>query len=551
MVKGDRRTSTRLVPIRASGNDRHVQPIPSPTALITWSHSEAGWGPEQQEARRDQVARLATALRSMGIDIDLDLYHYDEGPDWSRWGPIAVRDSDYVLVVVTPAWRLRWEGRGDATIGTGVAAETDVLRTLYAENRDLFHRKVRLLFLPGDDPSQVPDGLSGPARYILSGTSTDDLHDLVRDLTGQAAYPRPPLGEVPVLPPRLDPTATPSAGDAAERSRLHAALHALPDPEPGEGPHLPWWRARERVLSALADLDSQPVPPTVSAATAAPAHMAAPTHSLTYGPLPTAPDVPWRDQWDPSRGHSSAAITVHAIPVPPRPVPARLLAQLAHDLPAAIRRSDLIPATAGLGVHDDPDGVTVLIQPPDEPRGWRDPDPGRPVGVRAHAQGAVSAWHTLPTDNMGPALDPRTVPDLIAGCLRLCGAAARPADQVALAVELGPNTLVSVIRGGEFGNRSSASLGMRRDATVIVRPDETVDSTALAGNARPQPPRSPPPSCAPSITAEHDPVAPPLTCDDAPSPCKNTSQPMQGPKQVASSPPLTWANARRQAFTDV
>lgn len=462
-----------------------MQPIPSPTALITWSHSEAGWGAAQQATRRDQVARLAAALRSMGIDVELDLYHYDDGPDWSRWGPRAVRDSDYVLVVATPAWRIRWEGRGDPTIGTGAAAETDVLRTLYAENRDLFHRKVRLVFLPGEDPSQIPDGLSGPARYVLSGYDPPDLHDLVRDLTGQGPYPRPPLGQVPVLPPRLDPAAAPepSAGAAAERIRLHAALQALPDPEPGEGPHLPWWRARERVLSALADLDTQPAPPAATAAPTATAKSAPPSRSLAYGPLPAPPDVPWRDQWDSGSRHATA-VTVHAVPVPPRPVPARRLAQLADDLPRTIRRSDLIPPTAGLDVHDDPHGVTVLIQQPDQPRAWRDPDQGRPVGVRAHAQGAVSAWHTLPTDSMGPALDPQALPDLIAACLRLCGAAG-PADvHVALAVELGPTTLVSVVRAGEFGHRSSATLGMGGDGPVIVRPDETADPTALSSNAR-------------------------------------------------------------------
>lgn len=470
------------VPIRASGNDHRVQPIPSPTALITWSHTEAGWALEQQDARRDQVARLAAALRGMGIDVELDLYHYDDGPDWSRWGPRAVRDSDYVLVVATSAWRIRWEGRGDPRIGTGAAAETDVLRTLYAENRDIFHRKVRLVFLPGDDPTQIPDGLSGPARYILAGYEPQDLQDLVRDLTGQGPYPRPALGQVPVLPPRLDPATAPAtlAGAAAERTRLRAALQALPDPEPGEGPHLPWWRARERVLSALAELDRQPAP---SAGSAAPANASPPDRSLTYGTLTAPPDVPWRDQWDPGSRNEGTTITVHAIPAPPRPIPARRLAQLANDLPRAIRLSDLIPATAGLDIRDDPHGVTVLIQPPDQHRAWRDPDPGRPVGVRAHAQGAVSAWHLLPTDNMGPALDPQSLPALIAACLRLCGAAAPVSGPFALAVELGPTTLISVVRPGEFGHRSSATLGMGSDGPVIVRPDETVDPTALTSNA--------------------------------------------------------------------
>lgn len=87
---------------------------------------------------------------------------------------------------------------------------------------------------------------------------------------------------------------------------------------------------------------------------------------------------------------------------------------------------------------------------------------------------------------MGPALDPQTLPDLVAACLQLCGTATPDStQQLALAVELGPTALVSLVSPGEFGHRNSASLGtFSSSGPVVVRPDETVDASALADNAR-------------------------------------------------------------------
>lgn len=469
-------TTALAVSARPTGQDRVVPPPHSPTALISWSHSEPGWSERQRAERRAKVVRLAAALRGLGIDVELDLYHYNSGQDWTRWGPQAVRDRDYVLIIVSPAWRAAWEGRGDLTRGVGAAAEADVLRTLYNEDRAAFHRKVRLVVLPDDDPGQIPDGLAGPTRYPLRGFEPADLHDLVGDLTGQAAYPRPPLGPIPVLPPRLDPAAPALSRDTAERARLEAALASLPEPEPGEGPHLPWWRAREQVLNALAHLD-RPIPQRPAGTPAA--------VPPRYGQLDHRPAVPWRDQASTAFGRDTA-VAVHAVPVPAAPVPARRLAELADALPDAVRRSGAVPATAGLQVEDRPDGITVHIPPPDRPRAWDTLDPGRLAGVRVRSDGTVTAWRTLPTDRMGPAIAWGEMPHLIADCLRMCGAAAAVLGQprtVALAVEIGPSTtLVSVITPGQFGNRTSAILGTGNDRPVRVGPDETVDATALGPN---------------------------------------------------------------------
>jgi hypothetical protein len=174
-----------------------------PSALISWAHVDQGWSSEQIDARKDAVYELATTLRRNGVDADVDLYHLSEPVDWTRWGPLRINDCDFVLVVVSESWRLAWEGRGDPSRGAGAAAETDSLLSIYAENRDAFRAKVRLIILPGVDKREVPSGLHGVARFQLGTIDDPGLSDLLRNLTEQPEFVRGELGKLPSLPPRL------------------------------------------------------------------------------------------------------------------------------------------------------------------------------------------------------------------------------------------------------------------------------------------------------------------------------------------------------------
>lgn len=94
---------------------------------------------------------------------------------------------------------MAWEGRGNPSSGAGAAAEADVLRSTYALNRDVFHRKVRLVLLPGTTSSDVPDGLHGVARFPLATIDDTGVRDLLRSLTRQPEYMKGALGPLPVL----------------------------------------------------------------------------------------------------------------------------------------------------------------------------------------------------------------------------------------------------------------------------------------------------------------------------------------------------------------
>jgi hypothetical protein len=246
-------------------NGEASQPV---TAFVSWSHDATELESSDSEWR-DDVVEFTTLLRTEGgIDADVDAYHLsDTDIDWTRFGPLRIQQSDYVLVVVNRAWKERWEGTNDPTTGAGAAAEANALLSLFATDQAEFRRKVKLVLLPGVGDDVVPTGLHGVARFRLDELSAGSLEDLIRTLTGQPRYIRPDVGALPIFPPvPLGSAETGSShGDLARDVQqideqlgvLKHQLERLPEPQPGEGPHLPWWRAWHQAQSRIAELESQ------------------------------------------------------------------------------------------------------------------------------------------------------------------------------------------------------------------------------------------------------------------------------------------------------
>ncbi len=199
------------------------------TALLSWAHQpnpgvdSAAW--------RDQVLKLAAGLRRAGVDVDLDLYHVHEPDvDWSRYGPQQVRSRDFVLVAVNAAWRERFEGTNNPAVGAGAVAEANELLGLFAEDQVEFRRKVKPVLLPGADASDVPRQLTGPPRFPIAESTPGRLADLLRTLTNQPEYIPPPLGTVPVLPPRTLDEIEHTVTLAAEASLTAGGRVSAPGP---------------------------------------------------------------------------------------------------------------------------------------------------------------------------------------------------------------------------------------------------------------------------------------------------------------------------------
>lgn len=445
-----------------------------PTALISWSHMDASWAAAStpsavQEARRlaeerkDAVLRLSAVLRSQGVDAELDLHHLSEAVDWTRWGPRIAMDSDFVLVVVTPGWKDAWESRGDPTRGAGAAAEADVLRSLYAQDREAFLRKVRLVLLPGGSSADIPNGLHGVPRYPLATLDVAGVRDLMRSLTRQEEHPKAALGPLPVLPPSVTP---PEAGTQGEREGLLAALAALPVPNESDPAELPWYRERERAAERIADMDARPAPQSTG---------------LVYQALTQPVAVPWRETWVRRSGSTEALVTLHIVPVPSHPIPARQMAAVAAALPSRLRRAEIVDPAAGLDVDDDENGVSASF--PAEPGYLNRSRLGTLRGVRVHRSGCLSVWHSLPTDGLSNILDDHALTDGLRRSLLVAGAVGVTNEGMfALAVEMGPMILVARVPMAEVGRGGPRTLDMN-GADLRVEPDEVVSATAVSHDA--------------------------------------------------------------------
>lgn len=176
-----------------------------PTVFVSWAHSQKGWTRQEIQFWQESVATLASTLRQrFGIDADVDLFHLDEMVDWTRFGQLSVEKADRVIVVLSQSWAERWSGKNVATEGAGAAREADTLHGLFSKDQSAWQSKIIVAVLPGVDDSILPLDMDRVPRVKIDPSDVDSYEDLLRLLTGQPRYRKPPLGSVPELP-ALDP----------------------------------------------------------------------------------------------------------------------------------------------------------------------------------------------------------------------------------------------------------------------------------------------------------------------------------------------------------
>jgi hypothetical protein len=212
-----------------------ASPAAAPSAFVSWAHSGEQW--------QETIGDFTVQLRALGIDAEVDLFEaHNPQLNWATYGPQAIERNDYAIIAVNAAYKERWEARNDPRIGSGAAREANVLKGLFNRDQDAFYRKVKIVVLPGAGIDDIPaELLAAPQRFEIEEISPAGLEDLMRTLTGQPAFPRPALGQVPVLPPKLTgqhaEEHTP-AGEIAElRQRLLELERTLNVPTtPGQDP---------------------------------------------------------------------------------------------------------------------------------------------------------------------------------------------------------------------------------------------------------------------------------------------------------------------------
>jgi hypothetical protein len=177
----------------------------APRVFISYSH-------DSQE-HKELVLNLSERLRADGLDAAIDQY-VEAGPPegWPRWMDEQLRASDFVLLVCTPTYRKRVEGREEAGKGRGVQWEGNLVYQ-YLYNASTRNERFIPVLFPGAVQDDIPMPLQGASIYVLDGENGYDA--LYRRLTGQDRVRKGDLGHLRPLPPGT--TAAAGSGSSIRR----------------------------------------------------------------------------------------------------------------------------------------------------------------------------------------------------------------------------------------------------------------------------------------------------------------------------------------------
>ncbi|HEV2171945.1 MAG TPA: SEFIR domain-containing protein, partial [Nitrospira sp.] len=209
-------TSRRQAEPSRSPTDRAAKAssIPPPVRVfISYAHDNV--------EHEDRVLQLWIFLRRHGIDAQLDLSAAQRRQDWPTWMLQQIRNARFVLVIASPAYRRRAEGEAKPHEGRGVQWEAMLIREKMYDDQQAALRKFLPVVLPGCSAYDIPDwmGPTSTTHYVISDYTVKGAEDLLRILTDQPSEIVPPLGSMPVLPPRA-PRLPDSAGEAPQRALL-------------------------------------------------------------------------------------------------------------------------------------------------------------------------------------------------------------------------------------------------------------------------------------------------------------------------------------------
>jgi formylglycine-generating enzyme required for sulfatase activity len=145
------------------------------------------------EPHREWVRKLATELRSCGVDAVLDQFHCAPGTDLTMFMERSVRESSFVLLVCTP----NFAQKADAGVG-GVGYEKAIVTgQIFAGEAQ--ETKFVPLLREGEAKESLPSYLK--SRLFIDFREDDffenRLEELLRHFYSEPLYPPPPLGTKP------------------------------------------------------------------------------------------------------------------------------------------------------------------------------------------------------------------------------------------------------------------------------------------------------------------------------------------------------------------
>lgn len=151
--------------------------------FVSYSHDS--------DEHRAAVLDLAQRLRGAGLDVQLDRYVTSPPEGWPRWMMTQVEQADFVLVVCTPTYRRRFDGKERRGKGLGATFEGLLALQLLYEAGAKNKKFVPVLF-PGAAASRA---IPLPLRPFTHFRVLAQFDDLVAHLHGREAIEPAPLAK--------------------------------------------------------------------------------------------------------------------------------------------------------------------------------------------------------------------------------------------------------------------------------------------------------------------------------------------------------------------
>lgn len=156
-----------------------------PSAFISYA-----WEPDHHKA---WVKEFSARLRREGVEVTLDQWHAVPGDQLSAFMERSVRTNDFVVIVCTPEYKTKSDGR---TGGVGYEGDVMTAEVMTSQN----HRKFIPILRIGSWRDAAPSWLLGKYYVDLRGDaySESNYADLLSTLLGRREVP-PPVGDGPVM----------------------------------------------------------------------------------------------------------------------------------------------------------------------------------------------------------------------------------------------------------------------------------------------------------------------------------------------------------------
>ena len=166
---------------------------PAVRVFISYAHDDS--------EHEQEVWEFYNFLRGLGIDARIDLVAAEQPQDWTLWMLEQIDAADFVLVIASPAYKQRAEGKTSDAIGRGAQWEAQLIREAYNSARSTARARFLPVILPDSNSDNLPTwiGPTSATHYYVSGYSVGGADRLIRYLTKQPRYQQPILGQVPML----------------------------------------------------------------------------------------------------------------------------------------------------------------------------------------------------------------------------------------------------------------------------------------------------------------------------------------------------------------